>query len=81
MASAGLMGIFFINIQEIWIRWDNKSRRLSRNDSFDYSRLSRNAGPGAPLPFPQQQKLLRALPEPSSAPEPRSGWGEERFCS
>lgn len=68
MAGAGLIGIFFINIQKIWVRWDNKLQQLSRNDPFDYSGLSRSAGeatgPGAPLPFPQQKKFLCALKAP-----------------
>lgn len=85
MAGAGLIGIFFINIQKIWVRWDNKLQQLSRNDPFDYSRLSRSAGeaagPGAPLPFPQQRyssvpsKLRSPGSELSSATEPRSGGG------
>lgn len=59
MAWADVIGIFFINIQKIWIQWDNKLQQLSRNDPFEYSSLSskpvKAAGLGALLPSQQQK--------------------------
>lgn len=59
MARAGVIGIFFINIQKIWIQRDNKLEELNRYDLFDYSMLSSSpvkaAGLGAPPPSQQQK--------------------------
>lgn len=84
----GFFFFFFISIQKIWVRWDNKSPAPSRNDPFDYSRFSRNVGRAAGPGQNSHSKKAKFLCAPKplltqliSAPKSPSEGGEERLCS